>query len=58
MKIVKVYWKTGGITTMTINKEIRVLEAYEAVLAYIVAITETDVDTHEVKMIYKSEGVK
>lgn len=41
---------------MTINKEIRVLEAYEAILEYIVAITETDVDTQEVKVIYQLKG--
>lgn len=56
MKIVHIYWRSGGQTTMTIRNDTDILAAYMDTLPYIKEITETDVDTQEVKTIYKLKG--
>lgn len=58
MKIVHIHWRSGGKTIMTIRKDTDILAGYMDVIPYIKEITETDVDTQEVKTIYKLKGAK
>jgi len=58
MKDVRIYWRSGGQTMLTIRKDTDILAGYMDVITYIKEITETDVDTQEVKVIYKVKGVK
>lgn len=53
MKIVHIYWRSGGQTKLTVKKTTDILAAYMDVIAYIKEITETDVETQEVTSIYK-----
>lgn len=53
MKDVCIYWRSGGQTKLTVKKTTDILASYMDVLPYIKEITETDVDTQEVKTIYK-----
>ena len=56
MKDVHIYWRSGGKTILTVKKTTDILAAYMDTLPYIKEITETDVDTQEVKSIYKLKG--
>lgn len=56
MKIVHIYWRSGGQTVLTVKKTTDVLAAYMDTLPYIKEITETDVDTQYAKTIYRLKG--
>lgn len=56
MKEVRIYWRSGGQTKLTVKKTTDIIASYMDVLPYIKEITETHADTQEVKQIYKLKG--
>ena len=56
-KLIAIFWKDGGRTSMTVHEKTNVLLAYDPVLKYIQRITETTfngVDVDE-KVIYSEQ---